>query len=326
MVNKNSRPRRGSLGYSPRKRARRQVPRITAWRKENRLKLLDYPGYKAGMTHVYGIEDSPHSLRKGKEVMYPTTVIETPPVYVFGVRGYRKTPHGLKAMGEVWGNTPPHLERMLIMPKKKKKNPDLSAADDIRLLVCTQPHLIHLKKKPDIMECGVGGADLTARLDFAMSILGKEVTVDQVFDEGDFIDVVSLSKGKGTQGVIKRWGVKIQDRKTDDARRHVGTLGPWTPHKTLWRVPFSGQMGYHTRTVLNQRVLKISSSSQEGITPEGGFLNYGVVRTTYVLVRGSVAGPAKRLVRMRQAIRPPQHAPHGRPELTYISLASKQGG
>lgn len=331
-MSKNHRPRRGSLGYSPRKRARKVVPRISAWRPSDELKLLDYPGYKAGMTHAYRIDDRPHALTKGKEVLIPVTVVETPPVYVFGVRGYKKTPYGLKVAGEVWGDittasSAPPLERRLVLPreKKKKKKVDLSEADDIRLLICTQPHLLHLKKNPDIMECQIGGKDTKSKLDYAMNLLEKEVTIDQVFNEGDFVDVISVSKGKGTQGVIKRWGVKIQDRKTDDARRHVGCIGPWSPHKTMWRIPCSGQMGYHTRTLINKRLLRIGTAQKEEITPEGGFLNYGLVRTSYVLVKGSVAGPAKRLVRMRYAMRPPKHLPPGKPVLTYVSLSSKQG-
>jgi len=321
------RPRRGSLGYSPRKRARKMVPRVTAWKPTEETRLLDYPGYKAGMTHAYKIDDRPHALSRGKEILVPTTVIETPPVYVCGIRGYKKTRHGLKVIGEIWSDNTPHLERKVVLSKKKKKKKkaDISAADDIRLIVCTQPHLIKLKKKPEIMECGVGGTDAESKLEFAKNVLGKEVTVDQVFEEGDFIDVISISKGKGVQGVVKRWGVKIQDRKTNDAKRHVGCIGPWSPHKTMWRVPFSGQMGNHARTLLNKRLLKIGSVKDDDVTPNGGFLNYGVLRTSYVLVKGSVAGPTKRLVRMRGAIRPPRHLPPGKPVITHVSLSSKQG-
>lgn len=323
---KRHRPRRGSLGYSPRKRAKDMVPRIKAWKEIDTPKLLDYPGYKAGMTHAYKIDDRPHALSKGKEIMVPTTVIETPPIHIWGVRGYKDTIHGLQAMGEIWDNSYPYLERKLVLPKKKKKQDvDLSQADDIRILICTQPHLITLKKKPDIMECGLGGKTSEAKLEYAMDILGKDLTVDQIFDEGDFIDVKSVSKGKGTQGPVKRWGIKIQDRKTNDARRHVGCIGPWTPHKTMWRVPFSGQTGYHTRTIINKRILKIGSAQEDDATPDGGFLRYGVLRTTYVLVKGSVAGPSKRIVRMRHAIRPPRHVPPGKPVITHISLSSQQG-
>ncbi|MGD2247996.1 MAG: 50S ribosomal protein L3 [Candidatus Methanofastidiosia archaeon] len=329
---KRHRPRRGSLGYSPRKRARDLVPRIKAWKDTDEPKLLDYPGYKAGMTHAYKIDDRPHALSKGKEIMVPTTVIETPPIHVWGVRGYKRTIHGLQTLGEIWDNNHPYLDRKLVLPKNKKKKKkkkgkdvNLSKADDIRVLICTQPHLIKLKKTPDIMECGIGGETSEAKLEFALNILGKDLTIEQVFGEGDFIDVVSISKGKGTQGPVKRWGIKIQDRKTNDARRHVGCIGPWTPHKTMWRVPYSGQTGYHTRTIINKRLLKISSAQEDDATPAGGFLRYGVLRTSYVLVKGSVAGPAKRIVRMRHAVRPPRHLPPGKPVITHVSLSSKQG-
>jgi large subunit ribosomal protein L3 len=233
----------------------------------------------------------------------------------------------MKAIGEIWADPIPSMEKTLVLPKKKKKKkkPDLSTADDIRLLICTQPHIINIKKRGDIMECGIGGTDCTAKLEFATSVLGKEVTIDQVFGEGDFIDVISISKGKGVQGVVKRWGVKIQDRKVNDARRHVGSIGPWKPHKTMWRVPFSGQMGGHRRTLVNKRLLKIGDSTEEDITPNGGFLKYGTLKTSYVLIKGSVAGPQKRLIRMRHAIRPPRHLPPGKPEITHVSQSSMQG-
>lgn len=323
-----NRPRRGSLGYSPRKRASSQVPRISAWRPTDKVKLLDYPGYKAGMTHAYKIDDRPHALSRGKEILVPATVIETPPVYICGIRGYEDTDSGLKVMGEIWADPIPPMEKTLVLPrnkKKKKKEPDLSTADEIRVLICTQPHLINLKKKGDIMECGIGGTEVAEKLEFAQTILGKEVTIDEVFGEGDFIDVISVSKGKGVQGVVKRWGVKIQDRKVNDARRHVGSIGPWKPHKTMWRVPFSGQMGGHKRTLINKRLLKIGAVTEEDITPRGGFLHYGTLQSSYILIKGSVAGPQKRLVRMRHAIRPPRHLPPGKPEITHVSLSSMQG-
>ena len=63
----------------------------------------------------------------------------------------------------------------------------------------------------------------------------------------------------------------------------------------------------------------------KNVTPEGGFLNYGIVRNDYVIIKGSVPGPVKRLVRMRPAIRPKAQAKGQAPEITYISLESKQG-
>jgi large subunit ribosomal protein L3 len=83
-----------------------------------------------------------------------------------------------------------------------------------------------------------------------------------------------------------------------------------------------GQMGYHQRTEFNKR---ISRSGRRGRShSEGGFLNYGLVRGDYVLIKGSVPGPSKRLIRLRDPIRA-KKADLGEPNILYISRESKQG-
>jgi large subunit ribosomal protein L3 len=59
------RPRRGSLSYSPRKRAKSEVPRIRSWPEEDKARMAGFAGYKAGMTHVMMIDDRPKSLTEG---------------------------------------------------------------------------------------------------------------------------------------------------------------------------------------------------------------------------------------------------------------------
>ena len=84
-----------------------------------------------------------------------------------------------------------------------------------------------------------------------------------------------------------------------------------------------GQMGYHQRTEFNKRLIKIGEDGTE-ITPEGGFINYGLVRARYVLIKGSVPGPSKRLVRIRHAMRLGEHKIR-EPTIGFVSLESKQG-
>lgn len=84
-----------------------------------------------------------------------------------------------------------------------------------------------------------------------------------------------------------------------------------------------GQTGYHQRTEFNKRILKIGSDGEE-VTPEGGFINYGLVRGDYVLIKGSVPGPSKRLIRLRDPIRA-KKADLGEPNILHISRESKQG-
>jgi large subunit ribosomal protein L3 len=83
-------------------------------------------------------------------------------------------------------------------------------------------------------------------------------------------------------------------------------------------------MGYHQRTEYDKRVLKIGVDGSE-VSPKGGFLRYGPVRGTYVILDGSVPGPAKRLVRLRYPARPPKKVSEASPKITYISLESPQG-
>ena len=95
-------PRRGSLAYLPRGRASKFVPRIKNWPeyKDGAAKLLGFIGYKAGMTHAVmtvGNVDSPFA---GQETVVPVTVIDTPPIRPFSIRGYEASGYGLKLTTE----------------------------------------------------------------------------------------------------------------------------------------------------------------------------------------------------------------------------------
>ena len=82
-------------------------------------------------------------------------------------------------------------------------------------------------------------------------------------------------------------------------------------------------MGYQQRTEFNKRVIKIGENP-DGINPAGGFLHYGLVRNNYVLIKGSIPGPAKRLIRIRPATRMGEQTIQT-PVVEYVSLQSKQG-
>lgn len=330
---KYSRPRRGSLAFSPRKRASSIIPRIRSWPDyDGEPKLLGFAGYKAGMTHVIMIDDRKNSPTYGEEIVVPVTVIECPPMKVMGIRVYKNSPYGLQIAGEVWTNElDEYLGRRLNLPKKTPDVDKLREIEDIaevRVITYTQPYKITgvPKKVPDVMEQKVGGSDINAVLDYAIEKLGKEVRISEVFQEGALIDVIAITKGKGFQGPVKRWGVITLDAKHARSSKHrrVGTLGPWTPHRVRWTVPQAGQMGFHQRTEYNKRIIKIGENGEE-ITPNGGFVHYGVIRSDYVLVSGSVPGPVKRLIRMRDAIRPPQKVVYEGINVLYISTSSKQG-
>jgi large subunit ribosomal protein L3 len=290
-------------------------------------------GYKAGMTHVFMVEDKPGSPNLGKEIVYPTTVLEVPPITICAIRAYAKNQYGLQTFTEAWMKDPPKdLDRVVVLPehfnteqglKKMEESPEKIV--EFRLLAATQPRLSGTpKKKPNIMEIKVDGGSVKEQFEYAKSLLGKTVSITDVFKEGQFIDVVSISKGKGFQGPVKRWGVRILQDKSRKTKRGIATLGAWHPAHVLYSAPRAGQMGYHQRIEYNKRILKIGMDGNE-VSPKGGFLRYGPVRGTYLLLDGSLPGSAKRLVRLRYPARPPKKVSEAPPKITYISLESPQG-
>lgn len=328
-------PKRGSLAYSPRKRAKSILARIRYWPKieAETPRLLGFVGYKAGMTYAIVVEDRKRSPNFGKEVIRPVTVLETPPLLICGIRAYTKTPYGLRTLTEAWMEDPPdELERVFTLPEKfnteenlKKIAENLEKVSKIRVIAVTQPKQTSVpKKKPEVAEIEIGGGTVHQQFQYAKSLLGKTINPAEVFKEGQHVDVIAVSTGKGFQGPVKRWGVKILQHKGRKTKRGVATLGPWNPHRVLYSVPRAGQMGFHQRTEYNKRILKIGTDGKE-ITPKGGFIRYGPVRGPYMLLEGSTPGPEKRPIKLRYPARPPKGAPEEPPQITYISLESPQG-
>jgi len=285
------------------------------------------------MTHAFIVDKRAKSTTSGMEIQVPVTVLEVPPMKVAAVRYYENTIYGLKTAGEVWAKADaldPLLAKRLNVPKNHDEASfakyDEVDIEDVRVIAYTQPKMVKgvPKKVPDIMELRIGGGSIEERKQFAASILGQEVTIDQFSPEGAMIDVIAITKGKGFQGATKRWGIKLLSHKNSKHRRGVANLGPKRPGYVRSTVPLAGQMGYHQRTEFNKQIMKIGAEGSE-ITPKGGFVNYGDVVNTYVLVHGSVPGPAKRLVRLRDATRAPKKAKAEAANITYISTASKQG-
>jgi len=331
---KEGRPRHGSMAYWHRKRAASEVPQFASWPDiADGPKLQGFAGYKAGMTHAFVVDYRPTSTTAGQEVQVPVTVIECPPMKVAAIRLYTRTYEGLRSLGEVWADkVDEELGEVLPIPKKgnaegRWKAVELTQVEEVRALTYTQPTLVTgvPKKVPELMENRIGGGTLDQRIAYAKSILGKEVRITDFAKDGSMVDVAAVTKGKGFQGATKRFGIKLLSHKNSKHRRNVGTLGSFQPGYVRGTVPNSGQMGYHQRTEYNKRLLKVGEDGEE-VTPNGGFLHYGKVRNPYVIVHGSVPGPTKRLVRLRDAARSQVYvAMEKAPELTYVSKESKQG-
>jgi len=149
---------------------------------------------------------------------------------------------------------------------------------------------------------------------YLRDILGKEIRISDVFQNGQFIDVSGITRGKGIEGPITRFGVKRKQHKSRKSVRALGTLGPISPAVVMYSVPRQGQRGFHQRTEYNKRILMVSSAADGSIqtpaqpkkisiNPPGGFNHFGLINTDYIVVRGSVPGVPKRLVKMRHPIR-----------------------
>ncbi len=303
---KASHSRRGSLAFRPRKRASTFNGRIRNWPECKRPVLLGFAGYKAGMLRFFYNEEDPNSPNKGKEVSCAGTLVEVPPLFVYGIRAYRNTLYGRKLIGDFFMKDASVNKIAKIKggrPVEELGNEkDIS---DVHALAITSPKSTTTgKKSPERIELGVGGDDVKKKIEYVKGLLGKEVQASDVFEKGAYVDVISVTKGKGWQGVVKRFGISIQRRKATGKRRHVGNLGSWHPAIVEYTALHAGQMGLHKRTILNNLIVDIGDASK--LKQDGGLLSYGVVRNKYMILKGSVPGPKKRLIKMRLALRKPE--------------------
>jgi large subunit ribosomal protein L3 len=117
--------------------------------------------------------------------------------------------------------------------------------------------------------------------------LGQVVSAD-IFEEGEIVDVTGTSKGKGFQGVIKRYN---QSRGPmghgSQYHRGVGSLGTMRPMHVLKGKKLPGQMGNVTRTVQNLEIVQID------------------MENNCILVKGNVPGAKKSLVIIKTAVKNP---------------------
>ena len=330
------------MAFSPRKRARRQTGRVKSWPENGNgeVQIQGFAGFKAGMSHVLIRDENKGSPSAGQEIRRAVTIVETPPMRVLGVRGYRQTHYGKQTAGEAWADSEsiaeaqPMLSRRVPVRKNHDTGEHLSGLKEmaesgklceVRLIVSTQPTMVKSipTKTPNIMELGVTGGDISSRVTFAEEKLGETLTISDVFADGADLDVIAVTKGKGWQGSIKRWGIKLLSHKNSKRRRQGGNMGDFGTGYVRKTIRQAGQTGYHQRTEYNKKVLRISSPDENEITPDGGFLRYGEVTNDYMIVQGSLPGPAKRLLRFRGAVRP--RKVQDPVDITYVSTSSKQG-
>ena len=365
-------PRSGSLAFLPRRRTRHHHGRIRSFPKDDAKKpihLTAFMGYKAGMTHVA----RHHERREGKKVfkkdiVEPVSIIECPPIKIVGVVGYVETPRGLRALSTVYAqHLPTELKRRFYKnwqnAKKKAftkyakrwEEPDNSKSSIkrdlerikkychvVRVLAATQLDKLNFRqRKAHLFEVQVNGGTVPQKVDWAVSKFEGEVSVAEVFNENEMIDTIGVTRGKGTAGVIKRFGVTRMPRKTHRGLRKVGCIGAWHPAAVKWTVARTGQLGYHSRTEINKKIYRIGAGAVRGtknnatteadaieknITPLGGFPHYGEVNNDFVMVKGGIVGTRKRPIILRKSnFVQTKNAALEKIEIKFIDTSSKMG-
>jgi large subunit ribosomal protein L3 len=331
---KHNAPRRGSLAFAPRARHQVLVPRIRSWaqRSIDNPTLGAFPTFKAGMVQVITVDDRERTPNFGKPMFNPATVLSAPPVTVLRVRAYRVDNGRHYVAGEVFADDlEDHFKDRIAFDKKGKSSSSFEALEsnlknivEFSALIGTLPNETGLANGvPQVQEVQIAGGDSKAKLEYLKGILGKQVKASDLLKAGSYVDAIAITKGKGFEGPVTRFGVKRKQHKSRKSVRAVGVISPWHPATVMYTVARAGQMGFHQRIMKSNRILAIGNAQQSPISPSGGFLHFGEVKGEYLILRGSVPGSTKRLVSLRVPLYARrQKAPL--PRIVEVNVSGKQ--
>jgi len=358
-------PRHGSLGFLPKKRTKHHFGKIKAFPKDDESKpchLTAFMGYKAGMTHIVRTVAKPGSKLDKKECVEAVTILECPAMIGIGFVGYVQTPRGLRALTTVFAeHLSDEVKRRFYKNWYKSKKKAFTkyakkyASNDnmakelerakkycsvIRLIAHTQVAKIKVgQKKAHVKEIQINGGNVAAKVDFYTGLFEKEIRLNSVFEQNEMIDIIGVTKGRGIDGVVTRWGVTRLPRKTHRGLRKVACIGAWHPARVQFQVPRAGQNGYHHRTEINKKIYRIGAQADlktgattendptdKPITPMGGFPHYGQINEDWMMIKGGVVGTKKRVVTLRKSLLP-QVSRSALEDITlkFIDTSSKMG-
>lgn len=271
--------------------------------------MLGFPAVKVGTVHSITLDDREKTPNFGKPLFNPTSVLAVPETAIVGLRVYAHENGADRAIGEVYAkNLPKGVEiKPSAAPEKLVETwkGEAKSLTRVAALVSITPRDAGLtQKKPILFEVGVGGGDVAAQIDYVANLLGKGVKFSDIFKAGGYVDVIGITKGKGFEGPVTRFGIKRKQHKSRKSVRAVGVIGPWHPAAVMYTVARAGQHGFHQRTETGKRIIAIANPKDAPITPTGGFEHFGTLSTDYALLRGTVPGSNRRVVVVRQPARP----------------------
>ena len=296
-MSKLSRPRSGSLQVYPRKRANKFLPSVN-WNPVNGKGLVGFIAYKVGMASAIVKDSTEKSMTMGKKIVVPVTILEAPNMKILSVRFYKNR----RVLKEIIISNDKELKRK-IKTIENIKNFDIEVPkeyDDIRVIVYSIVKQTSIKKTPDLIEIAIKGEN---KLEHVKGLINKEITISDFF-KYDLVDIRGLTRGHGLSGPVKRFGIGLRQHKSEKGVRRPGSLGPWHPARVTFRTPMAGQLGLFSRLHYNQRVIGLGNVRNRNINPGEGFKHYGKIKTSYIVIRGSVQGPPKRQILITPSFRP----------------------
>jgi len=292
--------RSGSLQFYPRVRAKKVIPTVN-WRPVSKegVGFLGFVGYKVGMISVWAKDNTSDSLTKDKRIAIPATVVECPAMKIYSVRFYKNN----KVMKDVVVTNDKDLKKRVKLSKEAKTLGEEKDFDDVRVILYSGVKGTCVdKKQADMIEIALSGSN-EEKLAFVKERIGKEISVGDVLPEG-LVDVRAVTKGFGTCGPVKRFGISLKSHKSEKGQRRPGSLAPWHPARVTFRAPQAGQTGYFNRIAYNKVILKTGKISEDDINKSGGFEHYGKIKTDYLVLKGSIPGPQKRGIVITPAMKP----------------------
>ncbi|MAG23978.1 hypothetical protein CMI47_00210 [Candidatus Pacearchaeota archaeon] len=294
------RPRYGSLQFYPRKRAAKFLPSVN-WNtiSSDNPGILGFITYKVGMASAVIKDSTEKSLTEKKRVTIPVTILEAPNMKIFSVRFYKNS----KVIKDIIVSNDKSLVSKVKVPKTlsdfDKEIPE--DYDSIHIIAYSLVKQTGVKKKPDLIELALSGPK---PLDLIKPLIGKEIALADFLNDFNLFDVRGLTTGKGMQGPVKRFGITLKSHKSEKGRRNPGSIAPWHPAHVTFRTPMAGQLGLFSRVHYNHKLISSGTTEEKDINPKAGFKHYGKIKTSYIIIKGSVQGPPKRQILITPAFRP----------------------
>ena len=216
---------------------------------------------KVGMTQIFNADG----------VLVPVTVLQAGPCYVTQIKTVDNDGYSAVQVG-------------FVDKKEKVVNKDANGKKEIR-----NRHGVNKAEKGHFDKAGVSGKRFVREFKFdnAEEYNLADVIKADIFAEGDKIDATAISKGKGFQGAIKRFGQHRGPMAHGSKfHRHQGSNGACSdPSRVFKGKGMPGQMGNKRITIQNLEIVKVD------------------VENNLLLVKGAVPGPKKSLVTIKETVK-----------------------